>query len=67
MLAALQERYAGALDASLRELLDDALPTDTPQLATMVRYPLGLVDAQGQSRLAGAGRQTHPPHAVAAL
>ena len=60
MLAALQERYAGALDASLRELLDDALPTDTPQLDTMVRYPLGLVDALGQSTSGAGGKRIRP-------
>ena len=60
MLAALQERYTGALDATLRSLLDDALPTDTPLLATMVRYPLGLVDAQGNATCAGAGKRIRP-------
>ena len=60
MLAALHERYTGALDATLRSLLDDALPTDTPQLATMVRYPLGLVDAQGNETGGGAGKRIRP-------
>ncbi len=60
MLAALQERYADALDATLRTVLDDALPADTPQLATMVRYPLGLVDAQGNETGVGAGKRIRP-------
>ena len=60
MLAALQERYANALDASLRALLDDALPPDVPQLATMVRYPMGLVDAQGQATTGAGGKRIRP-------
>lgn len=60
MLAALQERYASALDETLRALLDDGLSPETPQLATMVRYPLGLVDAQGKATAGASGKRIRP-------
>ena len=60
MLAALLERYSGALDATLRAMLDDALPAETSRLATMVRYPLGLVNAEGQATTGAAGKRIRP-------
>ncbi len=60
MLATLQVRYASALDETLRALLDDELSPETPQLATMVRYPLGLVDAQGRATSGASGKRIRP-------
>ncbi|MCY4022973.1 MAG: polyprenyl synthetase family protein [Anaerolineaceae bacterium] len=59
MFAALQERYGTALDDYIDELLT-LLPSDTPQLATMVRYPLGLVDETGSPDYASRGKRIRP-------
>ena len=59
MYAALQERYGTALDEYINELLT-LVPADTPQLATMVRYPLGLVDQTGSPENASRGKRIRP-------
>lgn len=59
MFVALQERYGAALDEYINELLT-LLPSDTPQLATMVRYPLGLVDETGDPENASRGKRIRP-------
>ncbi|MDD9956393.1 MAG: polyprenyl synthetase family protein [Anaerolineaceae bacterium] len=59
MFVALQERYGTALDEYINEILT-LLPSDTPQLATMVRYPLGLVDETGNPENASRGKRIRP-------
>ena len=59
MYAAMLERYGTALDDFINELLT-LLPSDTPQLATMVRYPLGLVDESGSPENASRGKRIRP-------
>jgi len=59
MFVALQERYGTALDDFIDELLT-LLPSDTPQLATMVRYPLGLVDETGSTENTSRGKRIRP-------
>ena len=55
----MQERYGAALDEYLDELLT-LLPSDTPLLATMVRYPLGLADETGCPENASRGKRLRP-------
>lgn len=59
MLAAVQERYGDALDATLRAALT-ALPADAPQLAAMVHHALGLSDAQGRPTAGAGGKRIRP-------
>ncbi len=59
MFVALQERYAPALDEYIEEQLT-LVPADTPQLANMVRYPLGLVDGNGRPAVASRGKRIRP-------
>jgi len=59
VLAAVQERYGDALDASLRAALT-ALPADAPQLAAMVYHALGLTDAQGRLTAGAGGKRIRP-------
>ena len=59
MFVALHERYALALDEFIEEQLT-LVPTDTPQLANMVRYPLGLVDETGRPVTASRGKRIRP-------
>ncbi len=59
MFVAMQERYGAALDEFLEEQLT-LMPPDSPRLATMVRYPLGLVDEKGNSDNASRGKRIRP-------
>ena len=58
-LAELQERYGAALDDGINLALS-ALPADLPELSTMVRYPLGLVDEHGDPVAGAGGKRIRP-------
>ena len=55
-LSEIFERYQGPLEVALHAALDDA---DSP-LATMARYQLGWVDADGNAVLANRGKALRP-------
>jgi geranylgeranyl diphosphate synthase type I len=53
------QRYAVDLDAAMRRIVD-MVPSNTPDLNVMIRYPLGWVDEHNQPYPGTAGKRIRP-------
>ncbi|NDJ60167.1 MAG: polyprenyl synthetase family protein [Chloroflexi bacterium] len=58
MIAQIADRYLGALDAKMREIVDSA--PQAPQFNVMLRYPFGWVDEHDRSYNQPTGKRIRP-------
>jgi geranylgeranyl diphosphate synthase, type I len=54
------ERYFPALDAFMRQVIDSAPLKDAEEFGTLLRYPLGWVDAKNQPYNQATGKRIRP-------